>query len=69
MDGVPSTQVQYPCGTLQLAQAVSQLVRRAADPTHAVIGLRNHGLTITGPSMADILERIEGRLLPRVPMS
>ncbi len=69
MDGIPSTQVQYPCGTLQLAQAVSELVRNAPDPTRAVIGLRNHGLTITGPSMADILERIEGRILPRVPMS
>lgn len=69
MEGIPSTQVQYPCGTLQLAQAVSELVRNASTPTRAVIGLRNHGLTITGPSMADILERIEGRILPRVPMS
>ena len=69
MEGISSTQVQYPCGTLQLAQAVSELVRNAPAPTRAVIGLRNHGLTITGPSMADILERIEGRILPRVPMS
>ncbi|MDR7522253.1 MAG: class II aldolase/adducin family protein [Armatimonadota bacterium] len=68
MDGIPSTQIQYPCGTLQLAQAVADLVRAAPDPTRAVIGQRNHGLTITGPTLEDILERIDGRLLPRVPM-
>lgn len=69
MEGVTSTQVQYPCGTLQLAQAVAELVRDSPDPHRAVIGLRNHGLTITGPSLADILGRIEGRLILRVPMT
>jgi len=69
MEGIPSTHIQYPCGTLQLAQSVADLVAASPDPTHAVVGLRNHGMTITGPSLADILERIEGRLLPRVPMA
>ncbi len=69
MDGVASTQVQYPCGTRELAQAVSDLVNASPDPTRAVIGLRNHGVTITGPHLADILERTEGRIIPRVPMS
>lgn len=69
MDGVPSTTVNYPCGTLELAMEVSDLVRQAPDPTRAVVGLKNHGLTITGRDMDDIFERIEGRLLPRVPMS
>lgn len=69
MEGVSSTQVQYPCGTRELAQAVSDLVQASPDPVRAVVGLRNHGLTITGPDLADILGRIEGRLLPRVPMS
>ncbi len=68
MEGVTSTQVQYPCGTLQLAQAVAELVRDSPDPHRAVVGLRNHGLTITGPSLADILDRVAGRLLHRVPM-
>lgn len=68
MEGVASTQVQYPCGTLQLAQAVAEIVRDSPDPHRAVVGLRNHGLTITGPNLADILGRIEGRLLVRVPM-
>jgi ribulose-5-phosphate 4-epimerase/fuculose-1-phosphate aldolase len=69
MDGVPSTHIQYPCGTLQLAQAVSDLVRASPDPNRAVIGMRNHGVTITGPTLGDILERTEGRIIPRVPMS
>jgi len=45
------------------------LVDGSPDPTRAVIGLRNHGVTITGPNLADILERTEGRIIPRVPMS
>jgi ribulose-5-phosphate 4-epimerase/fuculose-1-phosphate aldolase len=69
MDGVPSTLIQYPCGTLQLAESVAGLIRAAAQPSRAVIGMRNHGLTITGPSLDDIFQRIDGRLLPRVPMS
>jgi ribulose-5-phosphate 4-epimerase/fuculose-1-phosphate aldolase len=33
------------------------------------VGLRNHGLTITGPNLQDIFERIEGRIIRQVPMS
>lgn len=69
MDGVPSTPMNYPCGTIQLARAVAELVRRAEDPSRAVIGLKNHGLTITGPDLDDIFERVEGRIIPQVPMS
>lgn len=65
----PSTDVNYPCGTIQLAQEVAHLVRQADDSNRAVVGLRNHGLTITGPTMDDIFERIEGRILRQVPMS
>ncbi|HEY8477457.1 MAG TPA: class II aldolase/adducin family protein [Chloroflexota bacterium] len=68
MDGVPSTEMNYPCGTVELASAVAELVRRAPDPSRAVIGLRNHGLTITGRSIPDIFERIEGKIIPQVPM-
>jgi len=69
MDGVPSTQINYPCGTYELATAVAELVRQAPDPSRAVIGLRNHGLTITGRSLDDIFERIEGRIQREVPMT
>ncbi len=69
MEGVRSTQIQYPCGTYELACAVAELVAQSPEPNRAVVGLRNHGLTITGPSIPDILARIEGRLLTRVPMT
>ncbi|MDI3257464.1 MAG: class II aldolase/adducin family protein [Kyrpidia sp.] len=69
MEGVPATQVNYPCGTIQLAGEVAQLVREAPDPNRAVIGLRNHGLTITGPDLDDIVARIDGKILRHVPMT
>lgn len=69
MDGVPSTEINYPCGTVQLAEAVAEQIRRADDPSQAVVGLKNHGLTITGRDLDDIFERIEGRIIPQVPMS
>jgi ribulose-5-phosphate 4-epimerase/fuculose-1-phosphate aldolase len=69
MEGIPSTEVNYPCGTIELAQEVSSLVCASDDPIRAVIGLRNHGLTITGPDLDEIFTRIEGRILRQVPMS
>jgi hypothetical protein len=44
-------------------------VRQEPDPGHAIIGLRNHGITVTGESIDEILERLEGRIIPQVPMS
>lgn len=69
MDGVPSTEINFPCGTVQLAEAVADQIRKAEDPSRAVVGLKNHGLTITGRSLDDIFERIDGRILPQVPMT
>jgi hypothetical protein len=69
MDGIRSTEVNYPCGTLELATAVANLVRSEPDPAHAVIGLKNHGLTITGESLDEIFQRVEPRILRQVPMS
>jgi len=68
MDGIDSTHINYPCGTYELAHEVAQLARRQPDPARAVIGLRNHGLTVTGHDLQDIIDRIDGRLLPTVPM-
>jgi ribulose-5-phosphate 4-epimerase/fuculose-1-phosphate aldolase len=68
IEGTPSTEVNYPCGTLQLAGAVADLVRCAPDPARAVVGLRNHGLTITGVSLDEIFDRVGSSILPRVPM-
>lgn len=68
IDGISSTQINYPCGTVELARSVATLVREQPDPSRAIIGLRNHGLTITGPDLDDIFERVEGRIIPQVPM-
>ncbi len=69
MPDVVSTQMNYPCGTVELASAVADLVAAAPEPGRAVIGQKNHGLTITGRNLEDIFERIEGRAQPRVPMA
>jgi ribulose-5-phosphate 4-epimerase/fuculose-1-phosphate aldolase len=69
IDGTVSTDVNYPCGTVQLASSVADLVRAAPDPSRAVVGLRNHGLTITGHSLDDIFDRVGDAIVPRVPMS
>jgi ribulose-5-phosphate 4-epimerase/fuculose-1-phosphate aldolase len=68
IDGIDATHINYPCGTLELAESVAELVRRAPDPSRAVVGQRNHGLTITGHSLDEIFERIDGRLIRNVPM-
>jgi ribulose-5-phosphate 4-epimerase/fuculose-1-phosphate aldolase len=68
IDGTPATEISYPCGTLELAEAVADLVRRAPDPARAVVGQRNHGLTITGLDLDEIFARVDGRLVRKVPM-
>ncbi|WP_231578039.1 class II aldolase/adducin family protein [Thermorudis peleae] len=69
MDGIRSTEINYPCGTLELAQAVSNLLAQEPDPGHAVIGLKNHGVTITGESLDEIFERVGDKIIPQVPMT
>ena len=69
VEGAVSTEAVYPCGTHELALEVADLVRMAPDPGHAVIGLKNHGLTITGESLDEILSRVGPHILRRVPMS
>jgi hypothetical protein len=69
MDGIESTHINYPCGTRELAVAVADLVREAPDPSRAVVGLKNHGMTLTGHSLPEIFERLDGKIIPQVPMS
>jgi ribulose-5-phosphate 4-epimerase/fuculose-1-phosphate aldolase len=69
MDGVPSTEFNYPCGTYELGIAVADIVRERPVSAEAVVGLKNHGLTIVGSSMDEIFERVEGKLYQPVPMS
>jgi ribulose-5-phosphate 4-epimerase/fuculose-1-phosphate aldolase len=69
MDGIRSTEINFPCGTYQLAKAVADLIRQEPDPSRAVIGLKNHGVTITGISMDEIFERVGDKIIPQVPMT
>ena len=46
----------------------SDLTALAYAP-HAVIGLRNHGITATGESLTEILDRIQADILRQVPMT
>jgi ribulose-5-phosphate 4-epimerase/fuculose-1-phosphate aldolase len=66
---VKATEFNYPCGTRELATAVADIIREAPAPGRTVVGLKNHGLTITGPTLADIFERIEPVIEVQVPMS
>ncbi len=69
MDGIPATDVNFPCGTEELAVSVARLIEREPDPAHAVIGLRNHGITATGDGLMEILDRIQPKVVRQVPMS
>jgi ribulose-5-phosphate 4-epimerase/fuculose-1-phosphate aldolase len=68
IEGTVATEINYPCGTVELAESVAELVRVAPDPSRAVVGQRNHGLTITGHSLDEIFARIDGRIVRKVPM-
>jgi ribulose-5-phosphate 4-epimerase/fuculose-1-phosphate aldolase len=68
MEDIRATDVNYPCGTEELAVSVAELLAAEPNPDKAVIGLRNHGITVTGPSLMQILDRIEPKILRQVPM-
>ncbi len=69
VEGVPATEVNYPCGTEELAADVAALLAAEPEPAQAIIGLRNHGITATGASLEEILDRITPRLQRQVPMT
>lgn len=68
VDDVPTTSVNYPCGTVEMGDAMADLLDQDPHPERTVIGLKNHGITATGPNFPDILERLEGRVRATVPM-
>jgi ribulose-5-phosphate 4-epimerase/fuculose-1-phosphate aldolase len=69
VEGIEATDINFPCGTEELALSVAELIERAPDPSSATIGLRNHGITATGPSLEAILDRIEPLVQRQVPMT
>ncbi len=68
MQEAVATHQNYPCGTRELAEEVCALLQQTETPERAVIGLKNHGLTITGPNLEEIFDRVRGKLLVEVPM-
>jgi ribulose-5-phosphate 4-epimerase/fuculose-1-phosphate aldolase len=68
IDGVVCTTQAFPCGTRELAENVVALLKSTPSPERTEVGLKNHGLTITGPDIREIFERISGRLNVTVPM-
>ena len=69
IDGIPTTEFNFPCGTEELAISVADALAAEPDPAHAVIGLTNHGITATGASLTEILDRIGSSLRASVPMA
>ncbi len=67
IDGIASTRQNWPCGTVELARDVRALVGQQPDPGAAEVGLRNHGLTLTGRTLDAIFERTSSRLRREVP--
>jgi ribulose-5-phosphate 4-epimerase/fuculose-1-phosphate aldolase len=68
VDGIVCTRQNYPCGTIDLAEEVVRMLRETPVPGRAVVGLKNHGITVTGPDLDDIFGRLEGRLRTEVRM-
>jgi ribulose-5-phosphate 4-epimerase/fuculose-1-phosphate aldolase len=68
VDGIRTTDINYPCGTMEMGRAVADAIRREPDPARAIIGLRNHGITAVGRSLHEIFERLGDRVQATVPM-
>jgi len=69
MEGIVSSRQVTPCGTRELAENAVRMLSQTKDPSRAVIGLKNHGITITGQNLKEIFNRVKGKLLKEVPMT
>ena len=68
IENVKCTTQVYPCGTHELAKNAVALLKKTSSPERTEIGLKNHGLTITGPDIRDIFDRIRDKLQTNVPI-
>lgn len=68
INGVLCTRQNYPCGTIELAKEVLELLYRSDNPNSTAVGLKNHGLTITGKSLHEIFENYSHKLVREVEM-
>jgi ribulose-5-phosphate 4-epimerase/fuculose-1-phosphate aldolase len=69
VEGIDATEVNFPCGSEEMARGVADLVAAQPDPDHAIVGLRNHGITASGRSLTEILDYLESRIVRQIPMS
>lgn len=68
INGVLCTRQNYPCGTIELAKEVLELLYRSDNPSSTAVGLKNHGLTITGKNLQEIFENYSHKLVREVEM-
>jgi hypothetical protein len=68
IDGVLCTRQNYPCGTIELAKEVLDLLKKTDNPASTAVGLKNHGLTITGRSLEEIFGKFSHKLVREVKM-
>lgn len=66
--GIQCTRQNYPCGTIELAQEVLELLKKQDNPCSTAVGLKNHGLTITGKNLHEIFEKFSHELVREVEM-
>ncbi len=68
VDGIRTTAINYPCGTMEMGRAVADAIRDDPEPLRAVVGLRNHGITAVGRNLREIFERLGDGVRATVPM-
>jgi ribulose-5-phosphate 4-epimerase/fuculose-1-phosphate aldolase len=68
IDGVLCTRQNYPCGTVELAKEVLELLKKSDNPISTAVGLKNHGLTITGKNLEEIFTKFAYKLVREVEM-
>lgn len=68
IEGVFCTRQNYPCGTIELAKEVLELLKKSDNPLSTAVGLKNHGLTITGKNLEEIFNTFSHKLIREVEM-
>jgi len=68
IEGVLCTTQNYPCGTIELAHEVLELLKMSDNPYSTAVGLKNHGLTITGKDLQEIFDKFVPKLVREVEM-
>ncbi len=67
MKDIVCTRQNFPCGTVEIAKEVAALLSMTGTPARTAVGLKNHGITVTGESLQDIFGRLRAGILTEVP--